>query len=70
MQIEEIRKTVKARPFKAFEIHLENGEKYLINHPESIFITPHLIITVDEQEQTIFIAPEAVSTICFVNSAK
>ena len=65
MRIEEIRKTVQARPFTTFEIHVDNGQKYLIAHPKNLFITPHLIITIDKQEQTIFIAPEAISTICF-----
>ena len=70
MRIEEIRKTVQARPFKTFEIYVDNGQKYLIAHPENLFITPHLIITIDEQKQTIFITPEAISTIRFVNSDK
>jgi hypothetical protein len=65
MHLDEIREIVKAHPFKTFEIHVDNGEKYIIKHPENIFITPHLIITVDEQEKTIIIAPEAISTLCF-----
>lgn len=50
-----------------YEIHVENGEKYLIKHPENIFITKQLIVTVDEQGQSILIAPEAVSTITIVD---
>lgn len=69
MHVDEIRKVAKARPFKAFEIHVENGEKYLISRPENIFITSQLIVTVDEQGQSILIAPEAVSTICLVDEA-
>lgn len=67
MHVEEIRKTAQLRPFKAFEIYLDNGQKYLISHPENIFITNTLIVTVDEQGSTIFIAPEAISNILFVN---
>ena len=67
MHIEEIRKITKNRPFKIYEIHVENGEKYLIKHPENIFITRQLIVTVDEQGQSILIAPEAVSTITIVD---
>jgi len=70
MEANEIRDVLKARPFKTFEIHVDNGEKYLISHPDNVFITPHLIITVTEEGKTIFIAPEAVSTICFVDSRK
>lgn len=67
MHVDEIRKVVKARPFKAFEIRVENGEKHLIPHPEKIFITNQLVVTVDEQDQSILIAPEAISTICLVD---
>jgi len=66
-QVAEIRKTVQNRPFKAFEIHIDNGEKYLITHPENIFITNQIIVTVDEQGQTIYITPESISTIGIVN---
>lgn len=69
MHVDEIRKIAQARPFKIFEIRIENGEKYVITHPENVFITPQLVITVDEQDQTIFIAPEAISTIAFVVEA-
>jgi len=68
MYVEEIRKIVKIRPFKRFEIHVKDGTKYLIKHPENIFITKQLIVTVDEQGQSILIAPEAVSTIILVDS--
>ncbi len=70
MEVDEIRKVAKARPFKAFEIRVENGEKYLIPHPENIFITNQLLVTVDEQGQSILIAPEAVSTIRLVAEAQ
>ncbi|MCI0697738.1 hypothetical protein L0337_37790 [candidate division KSB1 bacterium] len=70
MEVDEIRKFTKARPFKAFEIRIENGEKYLIPHPENIFITNQLLVTVDEQGQSILIAPEAVSTIRLVAEAQ
>ena len=67
MPVDEIIKITKIRPFKIFEIHVKSGEKYLIKHPENIFITRQLIVTVDEQEQSILIAPEAVSTITLVD---
>ena len=49
MHVDEIRKITKIRPFKMFQIHVKNGEKYIIRHPENIFITRQLIDTVDEQ---------------------
>jgi hypothetical protein len=70
MAVDEIRKAAQARPFKAFELRVENGEKYLISHPENIFITNQILVTVDEQGQSILIAPEAVSTICLVDAAQ
>ena len=70
MEVDEIRKVAKARPFKAFEIRVENGEKYLIPHPENIFITNQIIVTIDEQGESILIAPEAVSTIRLVTEAQ
>ena len=70
MEVDEIRKVAQARPFKAFELRVENGEKYLISHPENVFITNQIVVTVDEQGQSILIAPEAVSTICLVEAAQ
>jgi len=67
MHVEEIRKTVRLRPFKAFEIHLDSGQRYLISHPERIFVTDTLVVTVDERGRAILIAPEAISNICFVS---
>ena len=34
MEVEEIRETTKARPFKPFEFHLDNGDVY----PKSFWI--------------------------------
>lgn len=67
MHVDELRKVVKARPFKTFEIRIENGEKYLVPHPDQIFITNQLVVTVDEQGDSVVIAPEAVSTIRLVD---
>lgn len=36
MDVSEIRKQLAVRPFKPIEIHLDNGEMYLITHPEVI----------------------------------
>ena len=67
MHVDEIRKVVKARPFKAFEIRIENGETYLVPYPDQIFITNQLIVTVDEKGDSILIAPEAVSSIRLID---
>jgi len=70
MEIDELRQVVQNRPFRAFEIHVDNGEKHLIEHPENIFITPQLVVTVDKSGRTILVSPEAVSTICLVDAKR
>jgi len=70
MGIDELRQAVQKRPFKAFEIHVDNGEKYLIEHPENIFITPQLVVTVDKRGRTILISPEAVGTVWMVDAKR
>jgi len=62
MEVEEIRKTTKARPFKPFEIHLDNGEVHLVTHPE-IIITDTIIAAVDQDGKMVLIAPESISSI-------
>lgn len=70
MEIDELRQIVQNRPFRAFEIHVDNGEKHLIEHPENIFITPQLVVTVGKGGRTILVSPEAVSTICMVDAKR
>jgi hypothetical protein len=70
MQVDEIRKVAGARPFKTFEIRVENGEKYFISHPENIFITNQIVVTRDELGESILIAPEAISTIRLVEETQ
>ncbi|MDZ7289992.1 MAG: hypothetical protein ONB44_06090 [candidate division KSB1 bacterium] len=57
MKVDEIRKIAKARPFKAFEIHGENGEKLPHPTPGKYLYHQQIIVTVDEQGQSILIAP-------------
>jgi len=68
MGIDELRQAVQKRPFKAFEIHVDNGKKYLIEHPENVFIAPQLVVTVDKGGRTILISPEAVSKVWMVDA--
>lgn len=67
MEVGEIPKTLQTRPFKAFEIHVDNGEKYLITQRENIIVTDQIVMTVDDQAQAVLITPESSSTICIVN---
>ncbi len=62
MNVNEIRRLVQQRPFKPIIFHLDNGEKQLVNHPETI-VTEIMIVSVDDNGQLIYIAPEAVSAV-------
>jgi len=62
MHVSVIKEKATLRPFKPFEIHLDNGKVYKIKHPE-IIITRYLIMTVDDKGKPVLIAPEAVSAI-------
>jgi len=70
MHVDEIRKVAKARPFKTFEIRVENGGKYFITHPENIFITNQIVVTRDERGESILITPESISAIRLVEEAQ
>lgn len=67
MSVDEIRKVVKQRPFKPFVFHLDNGEKQAVLHPE-IVVGNEIIVAIDENGQSIMIAPEAVNSIEFKQS--
>ena len=62
MEVAEIKKVVTVRPFKPFEIHLDNGEVHKITHPE-IIVSNTLVMTIDEHGDSVLIAPEAVTSI-------
>jgi len=64
MDVQEIRKVASQRPFKPFWFHLDNGQKHFIKHPE-IIVSNQLIMTVDEDNKAVLIAPEAVTSIEF-----
>ena len=67
MNIEEIRQVVKRKPFKPFIFSLDNGEKHAVRHPE-IIVTDVLIVTVNDDGKPVLIAPEAVTSIEFMES--
>ncbi len=64
MNVNEIRKLAQHRPFKPLLFHLDNGAKQLINHPE-IIVTEIMIVSVDDDGQLVYIAPEAVSAVSY-----
>ncbi|MFQ5866250.1 MAG: hypothetical protein ACE5IW_13590 [bacterium] len=69
MDVSEIRKQLAVRPFKPIEIHLDNGEMYLITHPE-VIVTKVIVVAVDNKGEVIYIAPEAISAIKYSNKQK
>lgn len=70
MEIDELRQLAQNRPFRAFEIRVDNSEKHLIENPENIFITPQLVVTVDKGGRTILVSPEAVGTVYMVETKR
>lgn len=62
MSLNEIRRLVQQRPFKPLLLQLDNGTKQLVNHPE-VIVTEMMIVSVDDDGQLIYIAPEAISTV-------
>jgi hypothetical protein len=67
MNVDEIRKIARRRPFKPFLLHLDNGEKYAVKHPE-IVVGNELVVTVDDHGKIIMIAPEAVTLMEFLEA--
>jgi len=63
MDLDKIREIAKSRPFKMFEIHVDNGEKHFIQHPENIIVSNQFVMTVNEQGDAVLITPEAISSI-------
>jgi len=68
MEVEEIRKTTRARPFRPFEFHLDNGDIHPVTHPE-IIITDTLIVTVGQDGKVVLITPESVSSINYTEKS-
>ncbi|NIR51098.1 hypothetical protein GWO43_21050 [candidate division KSB1 bacterium] len=69
MEVEEIRKLMTVRPFKPIEVHLDNGETFVINHPE-VIVHRVLITAVDNKGELVYIAPEAISAIKPANNTE
>jgi len=68
MNVNEIRRLVQQRPFKPLLFQLDNGAKQLVNHPETI-VTDIMIVSVDDNGQLIYIAPEAVSAVSYASTS-
>ena len=69
MNVNEIRRLVQQRPFKPLLFQLDNGAKQLVNHPE-VIVTEMMIVSVDDDGQLIYIAPEAISTVRYAPLSK
>jgi hypothetical protein len=67
MDVQEIRKVARQRPFKPFWFNLDNGQKHPIRHSE-IIVTNQLIMTIDDDGKAVLIAPEAVTSIEFMEA--
>jgi hypothetical protein len=63
MDVKEIRRATRARPFRPIELRLQDGERLVVRHPEAILVAEDLVMMVDRRGQAILIAPEAVVSI-------
>jgi len=68
MEVAEIKKTISSRPFKPFELRLDNGDIHLVTHPE-IIVTETIIVTVGKDGKIVLITPESVSSINFISKS-
>jgi hypothetical protein len=68
MELDEIRRHVLVRPFKSFIIHLDNGQRHIITHPE-IIITEKIVVAVDRDGDAVYLAPEAISAITYTKTS-
>jgi hypothetical protein len=64
MELDEIRRHALVRPFRPFIIHMDNGQKHVITHPE-IIITEKIVVAVDRDGDAVYLAPEAISVITY-----
>lgn len=57
-------------PFRPIALELDSGVTYVVRHPEALFVSEDLIVTLDEQGQAVLIAPESVSAIRLLHNGK
>lgn len=52
MRSEDVRELVEARPFNPFRIHLSNGRKFDIRHPEFIWVLRSRVVIAVPDKKT------------------
>lgn len=70
MELDQLRKTLKAQPFKPFTMTLDDGRRYFVPHPEFLWVPPgarHTTIFYNDEEDQAATILDAimVSTIKF-----
>ncbi|MBI4616912.1 MAG: hypothetical protein HY720_25085 [Planctomycetes bacterium] len=64
MRASTLRKIFARRPYRPLEITLDNGDRFLVTHPEAILIVEQLVaIALPGEELMELISPEAISSV-------
>jgi hypothetical protein len=63
MNVNAIKKAMAARPFRPIELRLQDGDRIVIRHPENVWVSPDWVVTLDEENRTVFINPDGLVSI-------
>lgn len=67
MKAEHIQKALAMRPFRPIEFELESGQRFVVRHPEVVFVRETIVVVDVDGEIEIF-GPEAVTSLTQVRS--
>jgi hypothetical protein len=70
MKVSVLRRRALEKPFRPFEMRLQNGDRYAIEHPEQIFVTNDFVAWADPEGAGTFVAPEAVVSIATLKNGR
>ncbi len=51
------------RPYQPHEIVLDNGDRFLVPHPEAIFLNEFIVVFVEPDGEIHLLDPEAISEV-------
>jgi hypothetical protein len=65
MQADQFRSALRAKPFRAFDVHTGSGESYRISHPEGVLVSDsgRTIVTLVDGEFPAIIDMESVTEV-------
>jgi hypothetical protein len=57
MDLNSIRNALREQPFRPFELHLADGRRVPVTHPEFVAMNQRIVIVTDEQSATKILEP-------------